>query len=153
MNLNRPGCNPGKILSLFLMNDNKINTNALFEYWIKSSDNDYQTMIDLFKSKHYHWSLFVGHLVIEKLAKAVYLKKTSKYPPLIHDIRRILEKAGIGLSKEQITACDAITRFNIDARYDDYKLRFYKMCTEEFTTKWIGEIKNLRLWIKKMLSE
>ena len=135
------------------MNDNKINVKALSDYWIKSSDNDYQTMIDLHKSKHYHWSLFIGHLVIEKLAKAIYLKKTEKYPPLIHDIRRILEKAGIDLSEEQTVICDAITRFNIDARYDDYKLRFYNMCTEEFTTKWIGEINSIRLWIKKMLSE
>ncbi len=133
------------------MNDNKININAQFEYWIKSSDNDYQTMIDLFKSKHYHWSLFIGHLVIEKLAKAVYLKKTKKYPPLIHDIRRIFEKAGIQLSEKQMVVCDTITRFNIDARYDDYKSKFYNLCTLEFTTKWIEEIKEFRKWIKNSL--
>lgn len=29
--------------------------------------NDYNTMLNLFKSKDYHWNLFVGHLVIEEL--------------------------------------------------------------------------------------
>lgn len=30
-------------------------------YWVKSSDNDFKTMKNLFKSKDYHWSLFMGH--------------------------------------------------------------------------------------------
>jgi len=80
------------------MNDEK-NIERLYNFWITSSDNDYQTMIDLYQSKHYHWSLFIGHLVIEKLAKALFVKETKKHPPLIHDIRRILEKAGIHLSE------------------------------------------------------
>lgn len=46
---------------------------------------------------------------------------------------------------------DTITRFNISARYDDYKQSFYKLCTKEFTTVWIANIKDCRLWIKSML--
>ncbi len=45
----------------------------LIQYWIATSDRDYQTMENLFKSKDYHWALFLGHLVIEKLLKAYYL--------------------------------------------------------------------------------
>ncbi|HPB84074.1 MAG TPA: HEPN domain-containing protein, partial [Spirochaetota bacterium] len=41
----------------------------LIEYWLNSSDRDYITMENLFKSTDYHWSLFIGHLVIEKLFK------------------------------------------------------------------------------------
>ncbi len=46
---------------------------------------------------------------------------------------------------------DSITRFNIKARYDDYKQNFYKLCTDEFTKEWIEKIKDCRLWIKSML--
>jgi len=35
-------------------------------HWIESSDNDFNTMIDLYKTKHNNWALFMGHLVIEK---------------------------------------------------------------------------------------
>lgn len=41
----------------------------------------------------------------------------------------------------------SITTFNINARYDDYKLAFYKQCTLEFTEIWINHIKNIRQWI------
>jgi len=40
-----------------------------------------------------------------------------------------------------------VTTFNIRARYDDYKLAFYKTCTKEFTEKWISEIEGFRKWL------
>ena len=39
----------------------------------------------------------MGNLVLEKLLKALYVKEKDEYPPLIHDLRRISEKAGIEL--------------------------------------------------------
>ncbi len=95
--------------------------------------------------------MFIGHLVIEKLSKAVYVKKKEDYPPLIHDLRRLLEKAEINLTEKQVITFDTISRFNINARYDDYKQRFYKLCTEEFTSNWINEINTIREWIKNTL--
>lgn len=133
------------------MKEKVTDIDKLIKYWTDSSDNDYQVMKDLYKTKHYHWSLFIGHLVIEKLSKAVYLKKQKKYPPLIHDVRRILEKAEVTLTEEQIITCDTISRFNINARYDDYKQQFYQLCTKEFTAKWIDEINNTIKWIKNTL--
>ncbi len=127
------------------------NINKLVIHWIDGSDADHQVMMDLFETKHYHWSLFIGHIVIEKLAKAVYIKNQGNYPPLIHDIRRILEKAEVTLTNNQILACDTISRFNINARYDDYKQQFYNLCTKEFTLEWIEEINTLRKWIKNTL--
>jgi len=42
----------------------------VISYWIESSDKNFQTMGNLFNSGDYDWSLFIGHLVIEKLLKA-----------------------------------------------------------------------------------
>ena len=135
---------------MYMANDN-IDIKKLANHWIDGSDKDYKTMIDLFQTKHYHWSLFMGHLVIEKLLKALYITKKNEYPPLIHDLRRIIQKSDIVLTKEQIQIFDTITRFNINARYDDYKDSFYKLCTLKFTIHWINEIKNQRKWIKDLL--
>ena len=73
------------------------------------------------------------------------------YPPLIHDLRRILEKTGVEIDPEKKLTLDAITRFNIKARYDDYKQSFYELCTDSFTIEWINKIKDIRSWIKSML--
>lgn len=47
-----------------------MNKYEIAEYWVNSSINDYKTMQNLFKSEDYHWCLFIGHLVIEKLIKS-----------------------------------------------------------------------------------
>jgi len=121
----------------------------MISYWVNSSDRDYQVMIDLFKKGHYTWSLFIGHLVIEKLLKAVYSKKYIKNPPLIHDLLRLSEKSDVEVDEEQKDILDTITTFNIQARYEDYKLEFYNKCTRDFTQKWISSIKEFRAWLKQ----
>jgi len=130
---------------------NDFNVQKIIDYWIESSDEDYNTMLDLFQTKNFGWSLFIGHLVIEKLLKAYYTKTQKEYPPMIHDLRRIGEKAGIEFVDNKLIMIETISQFNIRARYDDYKRNFQKLCTPVYTATWIENIKEIRLWIKKML--
>ncbi len=123
----------------------------IIDYWIRSSDENFQTMQNLFKSGDYSWALFMGHLVIEKLLKAHYVKNTKKDPPLIHDLLRISQKAGIDPEERMMDLLDEITTFNIKGRYDDYKESFKKICTESFTSDKINNIIEVRKWLKKRL--
>jgi len=123
----------------------------IIRYWIKSSDKDFKTMSHLFKQKDYAWSLFLGHLVLEKLLKAWYVKSVDTKIPLIHDLLRIADKAKLKLSPDQRDFLDIVTQFNIRVRYDDYKARFYKTCTPEYTGKYNREIKVFRKWLKAQL--
>ncbi|MDR0812354.1 MAG: HEPN domain-containing protein [Paludibacter sp.] len=133
------------------MTDDAFDKEKLINYWNESSDEDYKTMTDLFRTNNWHWALFMGHLVIEKLLKAVYVKQKEEFPPLIHDLRRIGEKAGMVFDTDQTIEIETISQFNIRARYDDYKNQFYKLCTKEYTEIWIDKIQKIRLWIKTML--
>jgi HEPN domain-containing protein len=123
----------------------------LIEFWITSSDHDNKTMIRLFDGGDYSWAMFIGHLVIEKLLKALYIQKKDENYPITHNLLRLAEKAGIEIDDDQRTFYATLTGFNINARYDDYKLTFYKLCTKEFSEKWIEKIQWQRLWIKSML--
>ena len=131
--------------------ENILDKERIINYWIESSEKDFKTMNDLYQTKNNSWALFMGHLVIEKLLKALFIKQKNEYPPLIHDLRRICEKADIKLDSSRIILLESISRFNINARYDDYKQSFYKLCNEGFTAEWIDKIKDCRLWIKLML--
>lgn len=104
------------------MENNDLNNDRLIKYWIESSDDDFETMIAMLKSKKYSWSLFIGHLMIEKLLKAYYVKVKSNYPPFIHNLLRLAEKADLELSDDIREQLVTITAFNINARYDDYKM-------------------------------
>ncbi|MFW5658335.1 MAG: HEPN domain-containing protein, partial [Bacteroidota bacterium] len=95
------------------MESNDLNKNELIKYWIDGSDDDFETMCAMFDFKRYSWSLFIGHLMIEKLLKAYYVKTNSDYPPFIHNLLRLAEKTDLELTgkvKEQLVT---ITAFNI----------------------------------------
>jgi HEPN domain-containing protein len=127
----------------------------LIAYWYDSAERDFQTMDHLFISKDYHWSLFIGHLLIEKLLKAIFVKNNdlSINPPKTHDLLVIADKAKVNTSENQKDILDMITTFNISARYPDFKQNFYHKCTEEFTTSMIDKIKEMRLWLISILEK
>jgi hypothetical protein len=64
---------------------------------------------------------------------------------------RLAEKTDLQLSEQQKEFLVTVTAFNIRARYDDYKLAFYKTCTKEYTEKWMKKIEGFRKWIKTQL--
>jgi HEPN domain-containing protein len=123
----------------------------LFNHWISSADKDFQTMIHLFESKDYHWALFIGHIVLEKLIKASIVKKTNDHSPFSHDLSKLASLSGLPFTEEQLDWLDTVTTFNMNARYDSYKQAFYLKCTHGFTNLWLDRIKELRLWIKEKL--
>jgi len=128
-----------------------IDVEKIVKHWVNTSDEDFQTMLNLFESKSYGWALFLGHISIEKLLKAIYVKKHKQHAPFLHNLYRLAELSEISLTDEQSDWLDKITSFNLNARYDDYKREFYSLCTPDFTNEWIGKIKTLQLWIKQML--
>ena len=135
------------------MEKQEFDTEKLINYWITSSDEDFVTMLAMFESKRYNWALFIGHLMIEKLLKAYYVKVKQDYPPFIHNLLRLAVLSEIDLNENQKEFLVTITAFNINARYDDYKMSFQKKCTPEYSSKWISELKNNRLWIKELISQ
>ena len=69
--------------------NNKPDIEKICNHWITTSDNDFSTMLNLYNSKDYHWALFVGHIVIERLIKAAVVKNTKDNAPFTHDLRRL----------------------------------------------------------------
>ena len=128
-----------------------VDIEKIFNHWKNTSDRDSITMINLYKSKDYHWSLFIGHIVLERLLKASVVKKTLDNAPFTHDLTKLAKFSGLSFSEEHLDWLDTISTFNMNARYDSYKEAFYRKCTYGFTTEWIEKIKILQSWIKERL--
>ena len=129
--------------------EEKINVENIATHWNLMSDNDFETMLHLHKTRDYHWALFIGHIVIEKLLKSAVVKETLNHAPFTHDLTRLAKLSKINFTEEQLDWLDTITTFNLNARYDSYKQAFYKKCTPEYTEIWIEKIKTIRQWIKE----
>ena len=125
----------------------------LMKHWIESSDDDYDVMLTLYKAEKYAWCLFLGHLVVEKLIKALYAKNNPKspYAPKIHNIISIAERSNLTLDNEKARIFGIINTFNIGARYDDYRKEFNNKCTKEYTDEQVNNIEEMRTWLKEQL--
>ena len=123
----------------------------IIKYWLTSSGDDFKVMESLFNDGHYAWALFVGHLVLEKLLKAYYVKEKDINAPYIHDLLKLAEKSSLDLSEDQKVFLDVMTSCNIRARYPDYKNRFHKKTTKAFTEDKISGIKEFKAWVLKKI--
>ena len=109
-------------------------------------------MTNMFANGEYVWSLFVGHLCIEKLLKAYYVKEIDTLAPRIHDLYKLGLKCNLEMTEEQMDALQYVALFNIEARYEEYKREFHKKCTKDFTANNIKTIEGLRTWLLEKIT-
>lgn len=122
------------------------------KYWIESAEHDLTTTDVLLASAKYDWALFIGHLVLEKALKAIYVQNfENKIPPKLHNLVRLAEISSLELNEERRLLFDRINDFNIEARYPEYKNEFYKYCTKVFAEEYLDRIKDSYKWIKSHL--
>ena len=124
---------------------------AIVKYWMETAQRDYETVGHLFKSGDYHWGLFIGHLVLEKLCKAIYVQRFGDQPPRTHDLGRLAEKCGLEVDEAMLDRLEMISRFNLSVRYPDYQQEFYKLCTKEFSLNAFESIDEVRSWLLNVI--
>ncbi|MFA6296922.1 MAG: HEPN domain-containing protein [Patescibacteria group bacterium] len=129
----------------------KDNIRKVMEYWQESAEQDFKIAEYLLKGKKYSASLFFCHLMIEKILKALVVKKTKKHSPYTHKLVNLAKIVNLKLTNEQIDDLTTITEFNIAGRYDEIKFSFYKKCTKEYSDKYFKISKNLYFDFKKQL--
>ena len=122
---------------------------------MQSSDDDFVAMTRSFKIKNYNWALFIGHLVLEKLFKAIYVEKNPQnpHPPFTHNLIVLSEYCDIETTPEMDEKLGEINSFNISARYEDEHRKFFRQCTKEYTEEQIEIIKEIREWLKEKLMQ
>jgi len=122
------------------------------KYWLDSAAHDLDTAEHLFMSGKYDWCLFIGHLVLEKTLKALFvLKNNNKVPPKIHNLVKLARLSRINTDQEQEVFLGDVNDFHLEARYPDYKQKFFKKCTHSFTEKYFGGIKEYHKWLKSLI--
>ncbi|GJQ57463.1 MAG: HEPN domain-containing protein [Candidatus Scalindua sp. AMX11] len=120
-------------------------------FWLVEADEALQVAWHLFEKRDYSYSLFFGHLAIEKLLKALYVARKKMHAPYIHNLKRLAELSDIQLSEDMQNELIRITAFNLESRYPDEKRDFRKKCTEGFTKNELIQIEEVFKWLKSIL--
>lgn len=123
----------------------------MIEYWKRSAIEDVLTAESLFSAKRFLPCLFFCHLFIEKIIKALIVKKTGEPAPYGHKLSRLAKITSIPFTSLQLDLLDDLTSFNIKARYEDYKFQLYKKATHEYTKSYLKKAREMYLWLQEKL--
>ena len=115
------------------------------DYWIDTANNDWLTVEAMFSADRYLHCLFWAHLVLEKLAKAIWVKNhEDNIPPKVHNIVWLLEESQVEINSEDKIFLEVFNRFQLSTRYPDYLRRIDRLCTKNLTIEQLDKVKNIR---------
>jgi HEPN domain-containing protein len=120
-------------------------------YWLSGAIYDMSVANAMFRSKKYPYALFMGHLALEKLLKALVIKKTKTHAPFSHSLPYLAEKSQIKFPEKTLIKLREFMEFHFEGRYPDANKAFYEKCTRVYTSIKLKEIKEVFKWIKKKL--
>jgi HEPN domain-containing protein len=121
-------------------------------HWVNTAQYDWDGVENAFSTKNYLHSLFWMHLVLEKLAKALWVKNHEEnIPPKTHDIVRLLEQSNIDLGDDTMNFLRKFIHFQLSTRYPDYINDMYKVCTKDYTVVQLEKAKEVRQCLIEMM--
>ena len=123
------------------------------DYWKNTAEEDWITVGVLFDTGRFLHALFWSHLVLEKLAKALWVKNNEgNTPPKIHNLTTLLKQANVDFGDEKMKFLFNFNAFQLSTRYPDYISRIYKTCTKQFAETQMIEVKEIRRCLLEMMS-
>ena len=72
-------------------------------------------------------------------------------PPKTHNLLKIAGETKLELSERMKINLLNINNFNLETRYPDYKLEFYKKCNKQFADESLKTIKDIFKWLRKQI--
>lgn len=123
----------------------------LIKYWKELSDYDFETARFMFEAKRYPYCLFMCHLSIKKLLKALIVKIKKQHAPYSHNLVNLGKETILDFREEDKTLLADLTEFNLEARYPEWQKEFYKKCSKKYVENYFDKTKKLQQWLKKHL--
>lgn len=123
--------------------------------WLEISKDDIETAEACFEKKRYLWMMVTCQQAIEKLLKALYIKKIQVTPPKVHDLVLLAEKTEIlnECSDETLKLFDILTEYYFGTRYPDKRKKLSKECSYDFAKNILNETKEVLLWLRGKLKK
>ncbi|HKJ34030.1 MAG TPA: HEPN domain-containing protein [Balneolales bacterium] len=91
------------------------NIDKTIHYWLESAEYDFETGKSLLESKKFPYALFFAHLAIEKILKAIVVKKTEEHAPHTHSLVLLAKSTNINIKDQMLDQLAEYMEFHIEA--------------------------------------
>ncbi|MFH0775955.1 MAG: HEPN domain-containing protein [bacterium] len=120
-------------------------------YWLKGAEYDLGVADAMYQTEKFPYALFMGHLALEKLLKALVVKTSREHAPYTHSLPLLADKITFEIPQETKKKLVRFMEFYFESRYPEEQKNFYKKCTRGFTGDGLKQIKEIFAWLKERL--
>jgi HEPN domain-containing protein len=89
------------------------------ESWIEQARYDLDTARAMLKSGRYLYVLFCCQQAVEKMLKAIIVRRTKDFPPRVHNLLRLAEIASIKMEPASEDLLGELSGYYIQSRYPE----------------------------------
>jgi HEPN domain-containing protein len=119
------------------------------ENWVALSEYDINTAEQMFSTGRYLYVVFMCHLCIEKLIKAIVHEETGKLPPKSHDLIYLSNLAGIKFTEGLLDIIGKINSASIITRYPGDISKAVSAYPEDVARGYLDKTKEVLKWLKQ----
>jgi HEPN domain-containing protein len=117
--------------------------------WIKSSNYDIKTAEHMLETGRYVYVLFMCHLSVEKLLKALYEAVLRKIPPKTHNLIYLSKSIGLEIPENHLRTLESLNDLSIVTRYPEDMDTLIKSFKKDRVEEYLRRTKALLRWLKK----
>lgn len=119
------------------------------ENWIKTSEYDIKTALAMLKAGRYIYVIFMCHLSLEKILKAIINEKIKKMPPKTHSLLYLVELTDMKLPEKYKDLVADLNLLSVPTRYPEDINKLSKQFDKKNTSDIYSKTKRLILWVKQ----
>ena len=116
--------------------------------WIKSSNYDIKTADHMLKTGRYIYVLFMSHLSVEKLLKALYEADLRKIPPKTHNLIYLSKTINLKIPENHLQTLESLNDLSIVTRYPEDIDSLIKSFRKERVEEYLKKTKAFLKWLK-----
>ncbi|MBI3361152.1 MAG: HEPN domain-containing protein [Chloroflexi bacterium] len=116
--------------------------------WIALSDEDFNAAQVMLASRQYRWTIFLCHIATEKLLKGCVVEFADEYPPKIHMLVRLAEKADVTFPENLKSFVEEMSDKSIPTRYPEEDVTY----TESGAHAAVDKTREVLEWLKQQLT-
>jgi HEPN domain-containing protein len=120
--------------------------------WLDDADYDLESAKTMLDSGRYFFVVFMCHLTVEKLLKAVIVERKGIVPPKIHNLVRLVELGGLTVPGEHLPLVNELDGLSVPTRYPDGRQAISSSLTQQHTTGIYERTEALDKWLRQELS-
>ncbi|MEW5746216.1 MAG: HEPN domain-containing protein [Nitrospirota bacterium] len=119
------------------------------ENFIKSAAYDLDTAEHMLKTGRYIYVVFMCHLSIEKMLKAVAAEVNDKTPPRTHNLLYLAKLAGLSFSNVHFEFISKINNASVVTRYPEDFGSLTESFPEEVVSAYLDKTREVVGWLKQ----